>query len=607
MIESGKGERGEGRGGSRAALSNSAAPARKSMRALGLRLSITGYRLPSFQLLRIRAFTFNVCAAAALTACAPTTKPDAGPFYGTTEPFASNAIYFVVTDRFVNGDPGNDHRDQGGAHRTFDIPLHGPNGDSDNIGYLGGDFKGVLDNADYIRNMGFTSVWVTPITDNPDEAFSGGDPITWGASLVDRGKTGYHGYWSDNFFELDEHLPSPGLDFAAFTSQLKAKGLTTVLDIVANHGSPAWTMPMVQPKFGQIFDASGKLVADEQNLPPEKLDPKHNPLHAFYKNKPILAQLSNIDDENPVALDYFVAAYEKWIGEGAAAFRIDAIGLTPPAYWKQFGDRIRSKHPGFFMFGENFDYDANKLAPYTQARGSNISVLDFPLRGKLAALFEKGGDYATVEPALYLEHGPYRNPYELVTFYDNHDMARMNATDAGFIDAHNWLFTARGIPTVYYGSETGFMRGRAEHAGNRNYFGQERVDSAPASPIYQSLARVANLRKTSIALQRGLQLDVAFKGDTAVFYRVYENGGQAQTALVMLNKGDSERTLEVHEHLQAGDWRDGLNGESVGVGNQLRASVPAHGLRVFFFDAPITRPDTRARLAKLMANKSPRN
>jgi cyclomaltodextrin glucanotransferase len=144
-----------------------------------------------------------LAATVALSACAPATKPEvSGPFYGTAEPFAGEAIYFVVTDRFVNGDPGNDQREQGGANRTFDIPIAGPNGDADNIGYLGGDFKGVLNNADYIRDLGFSAVWVTPITDNPDEAFTGGDPIHWASGLADRGKTGYHGYWSDNFFEL---------------------------------------------------------------------------------------------------------------------------------------------------------------------------------------------------------------------------------------------------------------------------------------------------------------------------------------------------------------------------------------------------------------------
>jgi len=546
-----------------------------------------------------------LAVAATLTACAPSTKPDtSGAFYGTAEPFATEAIYFVVTDRFVNGDPGNDQREQGGANRTFDIPIAGPHGDADNIGYLGGDFKGVLNNADYIRDLGFSAVWVTPITDNPDEAFTGGDPIHWASGLADRGKTGYHGYWSDNFFALDEHLPSPGLDFAAFTHAMRDKGLKIVLDIVANHGSPAWTMPVAQPKFGQIYDSAGKLVADQQNLPPEKLDPAHNPLHALYKNKPILAQLSNIDENNTAALEYFVAAYDHWIDEGAAAFRIDAVGLTPAGYWKKFSDRVRATHPGFFMFGENFEYDPNKIAPYTRSNGGNISLLDFPLRGKLQEVFEhSGSDYARVAPQLHLADRLYRNPYELVTFYDNHDMARLNASDNGFIDAHNWLFTARGIPAVYYGSETGFMRGRPEHAGNRNYFGQERVDAAPRSPIYQALKSVANVRRNSIALQRGLQLNVSLKGDTAVFYRVYENAGVAQTALVLLNKGDAEQTIDVRDWLESGDWRDAFGGATQTVADHLAAAVPAHGVRIYFHDQPLTRADARARLAALMKDK----
>ena len=68
----------------------------------------------------------------------------------------------------------------------------------------------MLDNADYIRDMGFGAVWITPIVDNPDEAFTGGDPVQWGGMLTDRGKTGYHGYWGVNFYKLDEHLPSDG-------------------------------------------------------------------------------------------------------------------------------------------------------------------------------------------------------------------------------------------------------------------------------------------------------------------------------------------------------------------------------------------------------------
>lgn len=166
--------------------------------------------------------------ALTMYAGAATAAPAAKDYYGTLEPFAAEAVYFVVTDRFVNGDTGNDHRDQGGAHRSFDVPTPCADGSEDNIGYLGGDFKGIVEHADYIRDLGFGAVWITPIVDNPDEAFTGGKPITCGSTLSDHGKTGYHGYWGVNFYKLDEHLPSPGLDFAGFTRAMHASKLRMV-------------------------------------------------------------------------------------------------------------------------------------------------------------------------------------------------------------------------------------------------------------------------------------------------------------------------------------------------------------------------------------------
>ncbi len=539
------------------------------------------------------ALSFALSASPALAV----ERPD---YVGTREPFASQAVYFVVTDRFVNGDPSNDHRDQGGAHPTFDIPVPCPDKVDGNIGYLGGDFKGVLDNAAYIRNLGFGAVWITPIIDNPDQAFTGSKPISCTSTLTDRGKTGYHGYWGVNFYTLDEHLPSKGLDFAAFTRGLHAADLKVVLDIVGNHGSPAWTMPVAQPQFGQIFDKEGRLIADHQNLPPQQLDPAHNPLHAFYNNiGPVdgkngsifdgnLAELSDFNEHNPAVMDYLVGAYLQWTAQGVDALRIDTIGWLPHPWWHAFVNRIRAEHPGMFMFGEAFDYDAGKIAEHTWPANANVSVLDFPLRGALSSVFgkEQKGFETLAEP-LHLLDGPYANPYELMSFYDNHDMARLDASDAGFIDAHNWLFTARGIPVIYYGSETGFMRSRAEHAGNRAYFGQERVNDAPKSPIFAPLQRIARLREATPALQRGLQVNERLQGDEAVFFRVLQQGDTAQTALVLLNKGDTARSIVVRRYLQAGTWRDALGGASQTVTGSLTADVPAHGVRVFVLDAQV--------------------
>ncbi len=244
-----------------------------------------------------------------------------------------------------------------------------------------------LDNAQYIRNLGFGAVWITPIVDNPDEAFTGSKPISCTSTLTDRGKTGYHGYWGINFYKLDEHLPSKNLDFAGLTKGLHGAGLKVVLDIVGNHGSPAWTMPTRQPQFGQIKD--GKLIADHQNLPPQKLDPKHNPLHAFYNNiGPVDSKDGSIFDGNLAELSDSQPGQSGGDGlpgrclpamdrAGVDALRIDTIGWLPHPWWHAFVKRIRAEHPGMFMFGEAFDYNAATIAEHTWPSNANVSVLDF--------------------------------------------------------------------------------------------------------------------------------------------------------------------------------------------------------------------------------------
>jgi cyclomaltodextrin glucanotransferase len=535
----------------------------------------------------------------------------AADYYGTLDPFAKRAVYFLMTDRFVNGDQSNDQRQQGGANKTFDRPVAGaPAGESDNIGYLGGDFKGIENNADYIKEMGFDAIWLTPIVDNPDEAFTGGDAVQWKGMFQDKGKTGYHGYWGSNFYTVDEHLPSEDLDFGTLNHELSERGIHTVLDIVANHGSPAFSMPSPQPKYGQIFDRNGTLVADHQNLPAAKLDPAGNPLHRFFNTKTEMVQLSDLNENNPAVMDYLIGAYLQWIDQGADAFRIDTIKHMPLSFWAEFSRRIRAKHPDFFLFAEAFDYDAGKIAPFSWAENGGISVLDFPLKAKLADAFgHRQAGFETLADALHLDSGLYQNPYELMTFYDNHDMPRLDAKDSGFIDAHNWLFTARGIPVIYYGSETGFMRGKAEHEGNRNYYGQARIDAGLSHPIYQGLQRIANIRRESPALQQGLQLNLLLKGDRAAFLRVFQHGDVAQTALVLLNKGDKPARFDLKHRLQGGEWRSAINGNSVRIDAgkpRLKTEVPAHGVEVLLFEGAITAPELITALDRLQAGKARR-
>ena len=151
------------------------------------------------------------------------------------------------------------------------------------------------------------------------------------------------------------------------------------------------------------------------------------------------------------------------------------------------------------------------------------------------------------------------------------------------------------------------MRGRPEHDGNRNYFGAERIAAASRHPIQRKLTRIAHVRAASPALQRGLQLNVELKGDRAAFYRVYQHEGVAQTALVLLNKGDAPANFEVKQWLQPGAWRAAIGGgrSKVRAGGSLKATVPAHGVEVFLLDAPVTQPQLVRELERLMAVQRP--
>ncbi|WP_210330589.1 alpha-amylase family glycosyl hydrolase [Aliikangiella sp. G2MR2-5] len=547
-----------------------------------------------------------------MTACVhqKTSKAELPSYYGTLEPMASDAVYFLMTDRFVNGDKSNDFVEQGGKYPTYRRELKGPKGQSAFVGYMGGDFKGILQSAAYIADMGFGAIWLTPIVDQPDEAFSGGEPIDFGGAFKDGGKTGYHGYWGVNFFKVDEHLPSPDLSFAQLTRKLKNEhGIKTVLDIVLNHGSPAFSMPEQRDRFGKVLDKDGKLVADHQNIKPEMLD-ANNPLHQFFNQKPDILQLADFNPESERVLDYFVEAYLHWIEQGADAFRIDTIKHMPHEFWKKFTDRIRAVHPKFFMFAESYSFEPEFIAQHTLVENGAVSVLDFPGRKALLKVFgnlESDFDIAAagfeyLQDYLFLEGAPYQNPYNLMTFYDNHDMSRMAANEDGFIDAHNWLFTSRGIPVIYYGSEIGFMAGAKEHAGNRNYFGNKGIAKARSNRIFMNLKRIATLRKSLVALQRGLQVNLFLEGERAAFLRVYQHSGEAQTALVLLNKSDRAQSFEVDSLLSHGLWKSLVDHSLISVdsGGSIQRDVEAHSFDILVFEQAVNNDSLKKILTRRM-------
>lgn len=184
-------------------------------------------------------------------------------------------------------------------------------------------------------------------------------------------------------------------------------------------------------------------------------------------------------------------------------------------------------------------------------------------------------------------------------------MPRLKATHAGFIDANNLLFTVRGIPVLYYGSEMGFMRGTAEHKGNRNYFGLEGIAAARQHPIHPRLKKIATLRRDTPALQRGLQVNLEFAGHRAAFYRVLQHGEVRQTAAGVAEQGRRAASFAIDQPVQPGTWRNAFDQSvfELAPGTPFTATVAPHDVAVFLYDGALSEPALLARVQQAMARR----
>jgi cyclomaltodextrin glucanotransferase len=473
--------------------------------------------------------------------------------------FREETIYLVLTDRFADGDPANNN-------------IYGDEYAPGNLRYYqGGDFKGLIENLDYIKNMGFTALWITPPVMQP--------PGRYVNSSRTYDAAGYHGYWAWDFSKIDPHLESAGAAYKDLIAAAHAKGLKVIQDIVLNHGHGGDTAPDVKwhSRRGQL-SGLGRTF--------DYYDDKEN---WFNHKGPALADLLDLNDQNPEVLKWYTAIYRGYQALGVDAFRLDTVGWMPPKFWQEFTAAMHQSKKDFFIFGEIWTNDDYKLlGSYTRlARGNpmraGMSVMDMPGSsmggwGNLEKVF-KGGSYAAVDELLSHD-GAYQDPTWLVTFLDNHDKPRFNGEGGGtpataeqYADALNFYFTARGIPCIYYGTE--LMMPGGDDPDNRRMLGAEGLKRAPAGPVYRRLAELNALRRASPALQKGAQKKLYSQKDQYVFRRAY--GGSV--AYVFLNKADYPAKLTV-PGVPDGVYAELTAGGRVTVKGGASVEVPPHGLRV---------------------------
>ncbi len=476
--------------------------------------------------------------------------------------FRDETVYFVMLDRFADGDPNNNNI-YGDEYRT-------PNNDSDEAlrYYNGGDFKGLIENLDYIKSMGFTAIWITPVVKQPPGRYvnSGG---TYDAA-------GYHGYWGFDFDSIDPHLESPGYTFDDLIREAHNRGIKIVLDIVVNHGHGGDVAESVQ-----WYDYRTKVKMNGTWW--DYLDdPYYNPAdpHTGFFNHAgdyKLLDLLDFNELQPETKEALKAVYKKFIDRGVDAFRIDTVAYMRKEWWGEFTDAMweyaSSKgKPWFWQAGEAWvatRSDALSYTTYSTHGAMSIldlhgSCMDFP--GQAKNVFAGSDGFERMNDIMASDYDGKIDPTFLGTFVDNHDKPRFPGgwRENGELvriwkNALNWYFLARGIPIVYYGTELDGTWDSLNDYGagepkNRKFMGQSRINNVLNNPdnypLYRHLQLLNYIRHTEPAIRKGTQYNIQMSGDIAVFKREYITS----VAYVVLNKGGSASSVTLNS-IADGNYR----------------------------------------------------
>lgn len=457
----------------------------------------------------------------------------------------SQNIYQIITDRFYDGNPSNDD-------------IEGTYDPDDLFGVHGGDFAGIEQKLDYIKALGATAIWISPIVLNTEGQF--------------------HGYAAWDFYKVAPHWGTVA-DLQRLVRAAHARGLLVIDDIVVNHAGD------LVRSGGKAFNPSGYVLKyrDSSRTYPAPfnltaVNPSlTNLFHNYgyiqdYSNEQQLklGWLSGLNDfrtETPYIRSNMAAIYEYWIRQiGFDGFRVDTALEVDTGFWQNFCPAIHSfaarrGDANFFMFGEVFNGSERLVGAFTGAEGGGPfkfdSVLDYPLYFATKAVFGMANGPTSLLQKHYAAVAADYDPasqMQLVTFLDNHDNPRFLSPDEANGDwgrlklALVFLYTSRGIPCLYYGTEQGFD-GRIDPEDREDMFAGRFKDGHPGTdsfnmthPLFRWIAQLNNFRRLYPALELGSQIDRwnTSSGPGLFAYSRVLNG---EELLVILNTAKAAQVL----------------------------------------------------------------
>ncbi len=432
----------------------------------------------------------------------------------------SDIIYFILTDRFYDNDSQND----------FQVDKGNPQA------YHGGDFRGIVKKIPYLKNLGVTAIWITPVYVNIHRARNESAP--------------YHGYWTLDFEKVDEHLysqinnqPEGSKEYLKeLADVLHKNGLKLILDMVVNH--TGYDHP------GLRGDPSTPIKPYWFNSPNETSD-----------EKKWLDGLPDLNHDLPEVADYFVNNVIDWIETtGIDGIRMDTVKNVERTFWYHFKSYVRGKYPLTTVIGEVLEQDISTLSRFQRYLAFD-SLFDFALQQTIWDVFIHDQSLNRIARPRLNENEPkgvldrdfmYTNQNRLVVLLDNHDLPKRFFSEA--LDACNgnkqealkifkvattFQFTTRGIPQIYYGTEIA-LEGYRDPDNRRDMRWEIFEGGLEPSSLYpvekeafNHIKKLANLRNKTQALQFAPLLTLY----ADYFVYAYLREFRGESVIVVINNG----------------------------------------------------------------------
>ncbi len=482
---------------------------------------------------------------------------------------SSDVIYLIMPDRFANGNPNNDNSKSTKENSNRSLPG----------GRHGGDIEGLIKNLDYIKELGATAVWPTPLCEDNDENYS------------------YHGYGQSDVYKIDPRYGT-NEEYVRLSAELHQRGMKNIMDYVTNHWGWKHWMYNDLPTYNWIhqfpgYSQSNYRMTTQFDKNASKVDTKQCMDGWFVPSMPDLNQ------SNPLVLNYLTQNAIWWIEYADLdGFRVDTYSYNDKEGISKWTKAITDEYPHFNIVGEVWMHDQAQMSYWQkdskiaaiQSYNSNLpSVMDFTLHDAIGNVFNE--DRQSWDRGMiqvydnFANDFLYPNPNNLLVFAENHDTGRFNEIYKSdfkkYQMAMTLIATVRGIPQLYYGSEIGMKgdKGKGDADIRRDFPGGWNGDAnnaftkqgrtAEQQKFFEFSSKLFTWRKSKEVIHSGKTTHYVPDNNVYVYFRYNEK----ETVMVLINNNSEKQALKTNrfkesiQNLKSG--KEVLSGTTFDLNNAI--------------------------------------